>query len=655
MEYNWLKKIKENLQILSKENWLTELYESAKKHTLEEGFGEGDEYYEDFVLSFFNLKIDEFEESILFDYFEHLNYSILSGECFHPDFLKTLKETINLCGAIQYSPLDDSIDENIRLSLEDAVQEKNPLSILKDCLIEYLSNAKHLLRHIENPSLNTLFDLSDQTQDILDRLKSNNGSEIQKELLKLIKNNFFLLRKDFVLKYEVNELQDLLISKNELLDCNKFFKASPNSSISTVIPILIEKSIFLIRKFIIRKSREKDMHNENYVFLGKETDFDLKSHQLTKDIFNDWDEYSINHFLSEENAEKEFALRRGAKNILKIGKVTALDFHSLTKYFKDLEKDLTNLNNLSSETENIPINSENYFDKYSIDVIKNYISNNIFSEKLNSFSLSTTTKINDIASIIDEDLKQIQILQRGSSINNFFPYFKICDFLYNYIEKKISISSLENNNSKNYINEASVALDFLKNYFESFKLNLKWSKAHLNYAYQLPFSECIKNHQEGGKKIQIFCSSTFSLPIDFKKFDDFKITLAAFILRIENDIKSLSNITSLMEIYGGEKDKLQNEIKDNFKKNIELLGIFSAIIALIFGGISTITKNIKFEDQFLILITLFIILFTFITLLKTYVNKDKERDVFQVLGLFFVYLIFLIAIIAILSLVLKLR
>ncbi|AXP80457.1 hypothetical protein CJ739_1368 [Mariniflexile rhizosphaerae] len=656
MKCLWINKIQEEITELSKIDWSASIIEKTKEDLKEHDFNEEDEFYNKIFPDFFKIRLREFSDSILLECFESLNYSIIAGECFFNEFIKEVDNIINLSGSIQYVQFDKSINEDLVLSLEDIIKEKNPLSILKDCLIEYKSNAKHLLRYVENPSLNTLFDLSDQTNDILEYLVNNDGSDIQKHLLKLVKNNFFLLRKDFVLKYEIKELQDLLLSKNQLLDCDKFFQNTPNSTISKIIPVLIDKSIFLIRKFIIRKRKEENIHNENYVFLGEETDFDLNSHKLSLGIFEYWDEYSINHFLSEENSEKAISLKRNAKRILNIGKISALDFHALTKYFKDLENDIDSLESLENDINEIQLNLNIKLDKYSIDIIENYISNNVFSEKLKSKLSTTSLDINDVMELIEKDLKRIQILQNRSCINNFFPYYKICDFLCQYIDKKILNSSLKDDRSKNYIQEASIALSFLKDYFESFKLNLKWSKNHLNYAYQLPYSESIRQYTiDEGKMIDVFSSSSFSLPIDFEKYDDFIAFINAFILRIENEIKSLLNITSLMEIYGGEKENLHNEIKDNFKKNIELLGIFSAIIALVFGGISTITKDVKFEDQFLILVTLFIILFTFITLLKTYVNNDKEKDVFKILGLFFVYLIFLVSIIVILSFVLKLR
>ncbi|MGB0880146.1 MAG: hypothetical protein ACPGTO_06230 [Polaribacter sp.] len=649
MDCFWLKKIDSNINDLFKNNWSSSLIKKAKENLTEHGFDGSDEYYNDLFSDFFTITLKEFSDTILLNNFEFLNYSIISGECFHNPFLEEIESLINNSGNLQYVEFEDGLDNNLIPSLENIVKEKNPLSILKECLIEYKSNAKHLLRYVENPSLHTLFDLSDRTNDILENIEKNDDTDIQKQLLKLTKTNFILLKKDFALNYDIEEFQKLLISKNDLINIQKFFENTPNSYISKVIPILIEKSVFIIRKFIIRKSKEEENVNENYVFLGEETDFELTSHKLKMNIFKDWDKYSINHFLSEENSSKIASLKRNAKTILEIGKVTAKDFHSLAKYYKDLNRDYESLKKLLIDIDKtIPRDLNTRFDKYSIDIIKNYISNNIFSERLRTTYLKSNPSIGEVAELIEKDLKKIEKLQDESAINNFFPYYKICGFLEKYITKKIS-----NNNSTNQLDEVKKGIEYLKKYFNIFKLKLKWSKSHLNYAYQLPFSECIKTIPwENDSELNIFCSSTFSLPIDFKKYNNFENSIYSFILRIENEIKGLSSINSLIDKYDNEKENLQNELKQNTKKNIELLGLFSAIIALTFGGISIAENGVGFKEKFISFITLFVILFSFIVLLKSYVNNEKGNT-YEVIQVFIALMILLIVFIFIFSFVIK--
>lgn len=633
MNSNWIKKVQQEISRISQENWIPSILSSTEEKLKDAEIHSDNKFYREVYPNFFKISLKEFEENNIISLFELLNISIIGGECFNEDFNNNIVKSISLCNRFQFVDLDEIIEEEeLRRALEDIISKFEPLSILKNCLIEYKSTAQFLVRQVENPSLNTLFDLSDQTQDMLDDLKiKNQHSNVQSNLLLLIQNNLFLLRKDFTLRYESNNLQQLLISQNKLKICQKFFSSTPNSSISELIFLLIEKSSFLIRKFIIRKYKDKDIHNENYVFLGKETNFDLESHQLKLEVFKEWDTYSRNHFLSEENYEKEVLLKRNAQKTLRIGKNSTHDYHSLIKYYKDLENNLPKLEQLEEDSKNIYYRNT-VFDEYAENINRNYLFNNIFSKRLNL--LDSNSNFSKIEEVIKEDLVKIEKLQLTSNINNFFPYYKICEYLNRYIEKKLEESSFKSNQGTLHLEDAKEGLYYLRKYFETFKDNLKWSRIHLNYAYQLPFNESIKEFALNDKKINIFTSSTFSLPIDFNKYQEFKNQTEAFILRIDNEIKSLQQINSLMAIYESEKEELEIQIKDGFKKNIELLGIFSAIIALLFQGVYTSQSNEGFESKFYTFIVMFIILFSFLSLLRTFIsNKKAEKSDLSIINI----------------------
>lgn len=620
MDCIWINKINETLSVKSKEDWYTEIYESSKKRSIDNDFSESDDFFEELIISYFETELLKYEEKAIVEFFEYLNLSIISGECFLDNFIEKLDSAINNCGTfIQHVEFDDSINDEIRLGLENVIIEVDFMSLLKKCLIEYKSTANYLLRLVINPTLNTLFDLSDQTQDILDELNIK-GEGLKNQLVSLVSNNLILLRKDFNLKYEINELKCLLISKNELIKSNKLFSSMPNNLLNEISNILIEKSVFLIRKFIIRKYKEKDIHNENYVFLGEEISFDLISHKLNHNIFDYWDEYSYNHFLSEENYEKQVVLKKEAIKILSIGYKNAFEFHAITKYFKDLDENIENLQELVKT--DIILKKVMPFDDYSLNHIDNYIANNIFSKKVDQLVIDLN--IYEVESFINKEIEKIKKLQQKSQTNNFFPYFKICEFLIKYIEEKISF---KDRLSEGIIKEIKVALNILKNNFESFTDNLKWSKIHLNFAYRLPYNECLVVYRlKTQVDINIFCSSTFSLPIDLNKYDSFKNETAAFIIRIENQTKGIEDLSFLMDKFQKEKDTLESEINKNKQQNIELLGIFSAVIAILFSGVTTSQSSEKFENKFLTLITMFVILAAFLLMLRAFItNKDSNN------------------------------
>ena len=624
MNCDWLQKILDEITDLSKTDWSTIAYKKALSDTLKMNAEEGHDFSQSVLLSKFQNEIDSFEKLNLVKYFEYLHFSIIGGECFHPEFTDVIKKTIKICGKFQFAEFNEEIDEEIQLSLENIIQELEPLSVLKKSLIEFQSNSNFLLRLVENPSLNTLFDLSDQTQDILDELKNNVSflqNDLKKELLLSVKNNLILLRKDFYLKYELEDLKVLLVAKNELEICSKYFNSTP--IFLNILELLIDKSIFLIRKFIIRKNKETNVHNENYVFLGKESNFDFISHKFKLEVFKDWDRYSKNHFLSEDNHEKAIILKRNAKKIIEVGKISGYDFHCLTKYYKDLDCNFIKLKKLLDDTSSIPIELTS-FDTFAINKLKNYISNNIFSEMIKNISFDS--RIDIIEEIIETEIEIIGKIQDDSFLNNFFPYYKICFFLNEYIENKITQISLKSDNSKLDILQVKRSLNLLKKYFETFKNYLKWSKVHLNYSCQMPFKECVKKHQIGNIEINVFSSSTFSLPIEFEKYDDFEKYIEAFSLRIDNEIKSLENLESFVSLFKKDRDQLQEQIKNNSNKNIELLGIFSAVIALLFQGVNTAQSTETFENKMLTFIAMFIVLISFLLLLHFFINNEKKSN-----------------------------
>lgn len=622
MDKNWLEIISAELIKVSESDWLSSSYHKSQAE-LESVFpGEDDD--ELMIVPFFELEVLNLQQDLILKFFEYLNLSILSGENFDQNFISTLEEIIARCGnSFQYLEFDSSLKltEEVKGALEDVLSNIDILSSLKNFLQEYKSTSQYISRLVVNPSLNTLFDLSDQTKEILG--SAENSLEFSVGELTMV--NLAFLRIDFNLSYDSSDLEKLIQYKDSLKKIHKYFLVTPNSRLSEISSILIEKSIFLIRKFVIRKAQENNSHNENYVFLGEEIKFDLKSHPLIFNIFNDWDNYSQCHFLSEKNQEKEYFLKDNVKKILKSKESrTAEDIHSLIKYYKDLYPNLEQLELLRSDIQNLP--NKFAFDEYAKNIVNQYLENNIFSKRFDLLKLNED--IERVSELIEVDLKRIENFQHTSEIANFFPYFKISTFLVEFIEARLSKNTIDNEVDSNSIIAISEAIKFLKKNFNKYRQNLKWSKIHLNYAYQPPFEECIKNYTlSDATQINVFCSSTFSLPIDFGKYEDFEKQTEFTILRFENQFKWVQDISQLSKSYNDDKIKLHSIIEDNGKKNIELLGIFSAIIALLFQGAYTSQSDEKFESKFFTFIVMFIVLISFLLLLRTFISNKKTDKI----------------------------
>ncbi|WP_275315326.1 hypothetical protein [Tenacibaculum bernardetii] len=622
----WISKISSHIDELDK-NWLKEIYDTANSNYLNSKI-EFDKSKNEVFLKFFKINFKTYVNRNLIILFEYLNRSIIVGEPFKNGFKTEIdKVIIDSHLLLNVVDFDDSFDDDLILTITDYVINHNPFKLLKDCLIEYRSSSNYLIRQFKNPSLHTLFDISDNTDNLLKELKN----ETQKNLLKLTKGNLDLLRKDFSLKYNIIELQNLLLIKNRLNEPRSFFENGTN--LDVISNILIEKCVFLIRKLVIRKSTEKNVLNENYVFLGNEIEFNLDSHILNLDTFKDYDAYSQNHFLCDENREKRLVLIKNAEKIILEEKTkhTAKEIHTIVKYYKDLDENNYKLEQIDKLT----TLSDNDFDKYAINIKRNYITNNIFSEKLKHLPNES------LIEAIKDHLEEINLIQQKTSINNFFPYFKACLYLNKYIDNELKLIN-KNNIKLEKIKELEDVLKYFKKVYNVYVDNLKWSKIHLNYAYQLPYNESITKHKE----IEVFTSSSFSLPIDYLIYDNLIEKLKSYIPQTENTIKNFYNINSLIKVYDEEKNKLQGTISKNLKSNIEILGIFSAIITISFSAISISAAKINFKEKFFVFISLFSILFLFIILLKSY-NKPEEKSTFNIVWLFIGFMILLMSIMTI--------
>lgn len=613
--------------------WVDELVTLSKKDTKE-----------------FTSKLIEKEKNILISLFEQINYSVLEGEYVKNkiEFDTIIDQIKKKLGTLKYQQISEDDEE---YSFTSIFQKEEFLYTLSNALDYYKRVSAFFHRIINSPHKNIAFDIDDLNYDEKEKYYRDSNKELEKAFLDLFVYNLMSTYYGFTLNDSIDDFKNLTYRISELNDLKSKIQINGKEIFHEIIDLLKEINVFHLRKLIIRKNQKKETYNEKYAFKGKEFHFTLEEHILEKELFKDWDEYSQNHFLSEKNSDKELKLRRNAEEYIQSSDLSRSFYktHSLIKYYKDIDSDIVNLGKLKNVFSAFKF--ENDFDKYALNVSNNYLMNNIVSLN-NHIQLKGKKDYNERCSFIEHQKSEIELLQKSSSVNNFFPYFKLCDFLKRSIESAISSENFKENDYLDNLKKASNELEELKLLTKRYRNNLNWSKNHLYNAFQLPFNECLLNYKtEFLEEINVFVPSAFSIPISYDKYDKNLKELDEFIVSSEKEIKSLKNISLLTTAIEKKEEELQNEIKNNLKKNIEVLAIFSAIIALLFQSVYTSHSSESIESKLYTLVIMFIILFSFMLMLRSLISNKKndlsDKSIINALIFIFVPILLLVTLILI--------
>lgn len=616
----WLNKIYEILdEHFSEENWLDKIIEDCKKN--EDNFKE---------------KIEKLEENLQKKIFLFLNFSILEGEYanYHEKFQETLESIIAKVGSLGST--------FIRLDNESQIftkifQDSYFLHAFKKAIEYYLEDGKYIQLLINSPSNNIIFSFREALN--IDSTFEDQHTELEKTLLSLLELNLKITQFGFSLRgvRQKDPFTELTIIIEEIQQSIRNLSIDLDD-FTEIAKTLEEICIFYKRKLIIRKLQKENSYREKYIYKTKIFDFTLDQHKLQKNtIFEEWDTYTQNHFFSEKNHQSAITLKSDAEALIRNNQSKIYDYkqlHQYIKYYKDLNENLDRLIKIDSFFDKEYQENEGDFDRYAKAISKNYLNNNILSLRLyrNNGSIDDTT-----SSMVDK----INSFQEDTNISNFFPYFSLCKYLKKFIENNI-------NKPDSDIDET---IKRFKIYLEKFKINLKWSNRHLFYAFQPQFEDCKKNKKIGDFDVEIFIVSSFNIPINYSEYRNYVNDFQQFITNIEYEYKGLKNIHSLTKELEEKEKNIQEEIEKSKTKNIELLGIFSAIIALLFQGVSTAQSEEKFEFKFLTFTMMFVMLSSFLLMLRRYV-REKD-DMTSLILWFFVYLVVFLVVIGVLRIVIS--
>jgi len=587
---NWLIKLKNLIDTEFNSGWIEDLIPTVSSPEL------------------FEKAIREKEFQLLPRVYEFLNFSVLEGEFInHPDdFREILSEVYSKISNLQSPVINNDPDYSYTSILE---QYKFFYSV-KKAIELYNRVAKRISTLIYNPEKTFVIDFASTTSfEGYREYFAKKGNTIEEPLFDLFYENLVISEEGFFLSNNDSQFFDLL----KKIDTLKNIKTKidlAHFSFQETIDALIEICVFYQRKLIIRKYQDDEKFNQKYLYELEETNFNLDEHKLEKDFLLKWDNYSQNHYLSEKNQERTNILKIQIEQKLKSPIDGFLTSHSLIKFFKDINRSDEKLMEIGEYFEGYLPTSK--FNQFAKNVSMGYLLNNKLSKKLENIDTKE----------IENKISEINKYQEKCNMNNYFPYYKICKFL----KKKIELEFVEIKKGKHNFEQIKNQIIQLRNLFTLFKIKVKWSKTHLSYAYQLPFDECVAKTNIGENEINIFIPSTFSLPLSYDKFDSFSDKLNNFLLFCENELKSLENFYSLNKKITEKEKEISEVLKDQAKKNIELLGIFSAIIALLYQGIITANTESSLKDKVYVFCLMFLTLFAFLILLKTIISKSIFKE-----------------------------
>jgi hypothetical protein len=557
------------------------------------------------------------EEEFLLEIFTHLNYSVLEGEYLNEDFSIEINKLISLVDTFfQFPDVSFIANTTVEGRYTEYLSNTKFLYSFKQCLEEYSKNKDFIDGIIQKLDKILVFNLSDRSYNIIEDLKFEKKN-FELILSTIFLENLTLSRKEFTLRNNEENLESLLNLNISFKQCQIKFPF-PDHKIKSILDILTDKTTFLIRKLIIRKNQELNSENQYYVASGIENSFLLETHLYIFEQYYKWDDYSQAHYLSEENDVYVRKLKSFNNS-----NETYWDRHRLIKIAKDFDKKIKDLEDIKLEDITI---QNSIFNKYSKKISENYIQNCTLSCSVEKEKEKISVGFN-FNEFLEKEKEKIKKIQSESVIENFFPYKKLAEFTIEYIKHINKELRKGDTLKKELIEKLEIANNNLEDIIKKYKTTLNWCRNHFFYAFQLPFEECILIYKiSEDEYLNVFSPSTFSLPLDYGSLLKEIEGLESKNENFKNEIKSLSNFSILFEKLESKISTQEQILENSTKKNIELLGIFSAIIALLFQGAYTSNSDTTFENKLFTFIIMFIILISFMLMLKIFVSSKLEKN-----------------------------
>lgn len=426
-----------------------------------------------------------------------------------------------------------------------------------------------------------------------------------------IKDLIFLAANTSISDYD----RDLKSDEKTYEDLRKFsegFMLEDQYGGHTYSLLLRKKCDYLILKWILRQKH-----------LNKAAVYSLLNNQEQEIQIEDsfilsrWKSYIESHYeLSnswKSEIQRNYDLLKGKPNNV----CSLFEIHKKIKYFKDVDCNAVKLRELRIEVYERynSLTEESTKDtKYAYSIACSYVINNEFS------LLLSQRQIND--ELIRETYAEILNLQSSTGVKNFFPHYKYLS----YLVRKLK-TVYDQRKALEFIIPAREIINECEQIINTYRNNIKWSEKHYNFAFQLPYEECLIDYESVEiPKIHLF--SSFLLPLSKEQY----------ISEFENNVRDVMNLKSSIEIFENlEKDLsefnvMKKEIQNRDVKSIEILGIFTAIVTFIAASLPTFKyiNSAKEAGMFMLSLSASLVLFLIVLVL---ISRRKKYDWLIIIGI----------------------
>ena len=485
--------------------------------------------------------------------------------------------------------------------IENTPNKQHPFLLLinsfKDRFVEISKIIKYYVLFLED--IKTIISNLEK-DEIFILSKSKYQSVNDSETLKLFTLNLFLCFSD-ILFTEKQDCYQEITSIKELLSEERF----SNLNLNPQIEKMKKKATFLLFKWCKRaKLSGISLFKEDKI---KEHKDDINNFGKN---WKNWVTHIENHYYKEE--EKSLFVNKIQNLYAKIKdenfeNFTCQDIHLYIKFYKDIDKNIDNLDKINIFLKKRIEDSTDDYEKNIRTIIYNYARNN-------RFSLFTETCDNR-----DNLQKEYNKIDNKDNKNYFLQY--------KFINKSIKLLNAELNEKNenitiDQIEKIEKYLKEIESEYETYKTNIEWILEHIYFIYRVSLEECIID--------DIFIYSSFLLPLDNRKSKkDYEKIVDSF-RELKSQLPLFRRIaifnTKISEKVKEEVTQFDEKIEKRDAKTIELMGLFTAIIAFVMGSIPTFQylKDIYDVGIFFIVFATSLISFLLVLLLiirKTRINK----------------------------------